>query len=149
MSACANLLDVNCWLALAYDGHSCHRAMKSIESELRQEGLVFCRLTQMGLLRLLTTSSAMGGTAMTMQEAWHCYDALLVEANVSYHDEPGGLEVPFRRFAALGTASPKVWSDAYLAAFAFTARLRLVTFDSALSRHPNVLVQVVDPGAGK
>ena len=94
MSASANLLDVNCWLALTYEGHSCHRAMKRIESGLRQDGLVFCRLTQMGLLRLFTTASAMGGTAMTMQEAWQSYDALLAEPNVSYRDEPGGIERP-------------------------------------------------------
>ena len=35
----------------------------------------------------------------------------------------------WHRLAARDTASPKVWMDAYLAAFAMNARLRLVTLD--------------------
>ena len=38
-----------------------------------------------------------------------------------------GLVIP--PLAGLGTASPKVWMDAYLAAFAIAGRLRLVTLD--------------------
>lgn len=36
----------------------------------------------------------------------------------------------WRTFADLGTASPKVWMDGYLAAFAVAGGLRMVTLDA-------------------
>ena len=40
-----------------------------------------------------------------------------------------GAETLWRRFAALDSASPKAWMDAYLAACAITSGLRLVSLD--------------------
>jgi predicted nucleic acid-binding protein len=44
-------------------------------------------------------------------------------------DEPPGTVALWHRLAARDTASPKVWMDAYLAAFAITGRLDFVTLD--------------------
>ena len=46
--------------------------------------------------------------------------------------QPEAIEPEFRRFSALRSWSPKVWADAYLAAFAAVAGLRLVTLDRGL-----------------
>ena len=43
------------------------------------------------------------------------------------------LESPLRVMTKAAIASPKTWMDAYLAAFAETAGLTLVTFDRALA----------------
>ena len=48
--------------------------------------------------------------------------------------EPPALEAQWKRCGALPTASPKVWMDAYLAAFAISGGIELVTFDRDFSR---------------
>jgi hypothetical protein len=48
-------------------------------------------------------------------------------------EEPRGIDPVFRRYTDRNEASTKVWADAYLAAFAKTANLTLVTFDRALA----------------
>jgi predicted nucleic acid-binding protein len=45
--------------------------------------------------------------------------------------EPAGLEVRWRSYAGLNQASPKLWMDAYLAAFAQAGRYQFVTTDKA------------------
>lgn len=50
---------------------------------------------------------------------------------MSFVDEPQGLEQAFRVRTRQRQASPKAWADAYLAAFAETAQITLVTFDRA------------------
>jgi len=48
--------DVNVWLAAVWSRHSQHGVAKNwIDAE--QDGLAFCRVTQMALLRLLTIPS--------------------------------------------------------------------------------------------
>jgi predicted nucleic acid-binding protein len=45
--------------------------------------------------------------------------------------EPPELEVLWQDFACRHTASPKLWMDAYLAAFAVAGGMALVTTDAA------------------
>jgi predicted nucleic acid-binding protein len=71
---------------------------------------------------------------MTNRDAWAALDALLALPQVVERDEPPGTAATWRQLAALDTASPKVWMDAYLAAFAICGGLRLVTLDSDFSR---------------
>ena len=46
-----------------------------------------------------------------------------------WRDEPPGVFVLWRTLATRDAASPKVWMDAYLAAFAIGGGLRMVTLD--------------------
>ena len=46
-------------------------------------------------------------------------------------EEPAGLERQWKKLAVRNTASPKLWMDAYLAAFAIAGRYSMVTTDSA------------------
>jgi len=57
------------------------------------------------------------------------YDALLGDPRIAYAEEPPGVEPCWRDYTCGQTFSPKVWNDAYLAAFARAAELKLVTFD--------------------
>ena len=50
--------------------------------------------------------------------------------------EAEGLERRWREYASSRTYSPKVWTDAYLAAFASSAGLTMVTFDRAIASFP-------------
>jgi uncharacterized protein len=51
--------DVNVWLALTHSRHAQHTNTARWFGSLTDEKLVFCRLTQIGLLRLLTNHTVM------------------------------------------------------------------------------------------
>jgi toxin-antitoxin system PIN domain toxin len=126
--------DINVWLALASDAHVHHVVARSwFESLEDEEELVFCRFTQLGLLRLLTLAGIMGKSVRTQRQAWEIYDAFVLEGNARLIPEPEKLEQSFRRFADHDAASPQDWGDSYLAAFAEQGGMRLVTFDKALA----------------
>jgi len=126
--------DINVWVALTYDRHAHHvAALRWFEMLAPMARLFFCRLTQLGLLRLLSAAVVMGpDQAKGQQEAWKAYDRWLQDDRIEFLDEPGGLEAQFRALTRSPHASPKDWADSYLLAFASAADLRLVTFDQAL-----------------
>ena len=128
-------LDVNVWVALNYERHTHHAtAQRWYEAQPANTRLVFCRQTQLGLFRILTMSAVMEEEVLTQQACWQVFDRWVSTGQVVWADEPADLETPLRTRTASETASPKSWMDAYLAAFAETAHLTLVTFDTALAR---------------
>ena len=127
-------LDINVWLALSTEDHQHFKPAWRWYMETPPDTVfVFCRLTQLGFLRLLTTRSVMGKGTLTQAEAWHAYDQWFEAAGAVFADEPAALESEFRVKTGRENASPKEWADAYLAAFAEAAKLTLVTFDRALA----------------
>ena len=66
---------------------------------------------------------------LTNSDALLTLDNLQALPQVTWRDEPPGVLGLWRTLAGLDSASPKVWMDAYLAAFAIAAGLRLVTLD--------------------
>lgn len=76
------LPDVNVWLALAVQEHVHRRTAVAWWEADASDQIGFCRLTQLGLLRLLTTSSAMRGRPRTNAEAWIVYDAFYQDSRV-------------------------------------------------------------------
>ena len=125
--------DVNVWIALTYDRHVHHssaaRWFASLNGDTR---LCFCRITQLSLLRLLTTKAVMGPEVMGQTQAWSVYDRWLDDPRVVFLDEPAGLEQTFRSQSQRRDPAPKDWADSYLVAFASVGGLKLVTFDQAL-----------------
>jgi len=122
------------WFALAVADHPQHASALAWWNE--ESSLAgFCRLTQIGLLRLLTTAAAMGGQPLTNEEAWGVHDAFLADSRVRLFPELPALEDLFRSYSRSPRTSPKVWVDAYLAAHAMANQAVLVTFDQAFSRY--------------
>lgn len=72
-----------------------------------------------------------GVQPLTNKEAWAVYDAYMADSRISYCDEPEELQFTWRQFASQGTSSPKMWMDAYLAAYAVAGGYRMVTTDTA------------------
>jgi toxin-antitoxin system PIN domain toxin len=125
--------DVNVWLALLLENHV-HRAAARRWLESTEPGLIgFLRVTQMSVLRLLTTPAAMNGKPLRMPEAWAAYDRLFNDDRVTFFNEPRGIDDAFRKYARKNHASPKLWADAWLLAFAECADGVVVTFDRALA----------------
>lgn len=122
--------DVNVWLALTHERHIHHR----IAAEWFQgseEPLFFCCFTQLGLLRLLTNEQVMGVDVLGQRAAWRAYHRWFEDERIGFLREPEGgeFEKLFENLSNRGRRSPKLWADAYLAAFSETAGLTLVTFD--------------------
>ncbi|HEX4412694.1 MAG TPA: TA system VapC family ribonuclease toxin [Lacipirellulaceae bacterium] len=132
------LPEVNVWLALTFDSHVHHPGAKHWFNALSTDVCLFCRLTQIGFLRLTTNSSVFGKDALTLDVAWQKYNLLLCDARVSYVDEPTGLKTFWRAHAQGRSFSPKVWTDAYLAAFAQAANLEVVSFDRGMAQYQNI-----------
>jgi predicted nucleic acid-binding protein len=98
-------------------------------------------VTQMGLLRLLTNKSVMGADVLSSREAWRTYRTILSDERIQYAPEPFSLEPEWRRMTAQDRPMPKIWTDAYLAAFARTGGMQLVTLDrAARSMAPEALL---------
>jgi uncharacterized protein len=123
---------MNVWLALASVEHI-HSELARNWWENEDGTIAFCRLTQLGFLRLMTTAAAMDGKPLTIAEAWRVYDRLYDDDRVSFVAEPVDVERTFREKAVGRTASPKVWADAWLLATAREAGGILVTLDKALA----------------
>lgn len=94
---------------------------------------MFCRVTQQAFLRLVTTSAlqqAYNSPLISNAAALAKYRSLLTHPQIGWLDEPAGCELLWHRLAGLDSASPKVWMDAYLAAFAIGHEVELVSFDA-------------------
>lgn len=126
--------DVNVWFALAVADHPHHGPAVAWWNE-ESSFAGFSRLTQLGLLRLLTTDVAMGGLPLTNAEAWGVYDGFLADSRVRIFPELPALDDLFRAHSSLRQASPKLWVDAYLAAHAAANEATLVTFDQAFGKY--------------
>lgn len=125
--------DINVWLAILLNKHA-HRGLAKAWWDVEEsQTIAFVRLTQVGVLRLLTTAAVMNGQPLGMSEAWKAYDQLFSDERVAFLDEPRGFEQRFRTHTTQKKSSPKLWADAWLLAFAELAGARLVTFDKALA----------------
>ena len=123
---------MNVWLALATPEHV-YASLARRWWQQEDGTIAFCRLTQLGFLRLMTTAAAMDGKPLSIVEAWRVYDRFFEDDRVTiFPQEPPEVEKSFREKAAGRTVSPKVWADAWLLAFAQAAEGVLVTFDKAL-----------------
>jgi toxin-antitoxin system PIN domain toxin len=130
------LCDSNVWLALALSKHVHHTAAREwLETVEALASVYFCRATQQSFLRLLTHASvlgAYGNPPLTNREAWSAYEAFLADDRIAFQAvEPAGVEPQWKKLAVRGTTSPKLWMDAYLAAFALAGRYSMVTTDVA------------------
>lgn len=124
--------DVNVWLALAAPEHI-HAAIARRWWEQESGAIAFSRLTQLGLLRLMTTAAAMDGKPLTIADAWRVYDHFYDDDRILFLAEPPEVDKRFREKAVGRIASPKVWADAWLLALAQASEGVLVTFDKALA----------------
>jgi uncharacterized protein len=87
-----------------------------------QEALV-CRSTQQSLLRLLTTRAVLAPYRIPPSD--EC---------IAWVAEPTRLVASWKTFAGGPKASPKLWMDAYLAAFAKAGGYQLVTTHKAFKQ---------------
>ena len=129
------LIDINVWLALTWDGHPHHDVAGVWFESIDEATLLFCRVTMLGLLRLLTNEQVMGQSVVTVLEALGLYDRWNKDPRVELAGEPLGMEGVFRRaLAPVGNRrATKAIMDCYLVSFAQTTGSKLVTLDKGLA----------------
>lgn len=132
------LFDTNVWLAAVFPTHPFHAAAQlALQRSAPLQPAVWCRATQQSFLRLASTPvlhRAYGADGMTNRDALVVLGALQALPQVVLRDEAPGVFALWSHLAAADTASPKVWMDAYLAAFAITGGLTLVSLDRDLKK---------------
>jgi toxin-antitoxin system PIN domain toxin len=140
----AALLDVNVLLALATDRHP-HCAAAAAWMETLDAGqAVVCRVAQSGLMRLLNNPAVMQDEVLDTTRCWAVWRGFLQDERVQFAlTEPPGLDEAFERFTRDHPFSPKLWTDAYLAAYAVTAQLQLATFDAGFRDFPGVEIETL------
>jgi uncharacterized protein len=143
------LPDTNVWFAQAVREHPHHEAAEAWYGSCAKATVAYCRATQHAYIRLLTTQGVMQGydlPAMTNAAAWQMHESKLADVRVVWADEPAGVEAKWKEYALRSTASPKLWMDAYLAAFAMEGKHQLVTFDRAFRQFKGLDVLVLGAG---
>ena len=145
------LADTNFWLAISFSKHVFHHAAQDwYRAQSTDHSVFFCRFTQHSFLRLLTTEATTRQydfPALTNAAAWQVYDGFVADRRIGWAPEPAAerLDKIWKVLATRGTASPKLWMDAYLAAFAIAGGYRLVTADRGFMQFGGLDVTVLEP----
>jgi toxin-antitoxin system PIN domain toxin len=140
------LCDVNVLLALVTDRHAFHGLAARWADSVPGDGAVLCRVAQMGLLRLLNNPAVMGEDVLDTAGCWSLWRRLLEDERFRFAlEEPRHVDAAFERFTAGQAFAPRLWTDAYLAAYAHAARLTLVTFDKGFERFSGLACQLLGP----
>jgi toxin-antitoxin system PIN domain toxin len=136
------LPDINVWVALASARHVHNSVAASWFDDIGDRQAAFCRITQMGLLRLLTNSLVMGADTVIPSEAWRVYKTLASDPRVHFSPEPPGLDQAWQALTRNATVGQSRWTDTYLQAFAQLRELSVVTFDHGFQRlgNPEALI---------
>jgi len=80
--------DVNVWVALNHGQHQHHAAALRWYAAIPDSAsLVFCRQTQLGLFRILTTIAVMGAEIVTQRGCWEIFDQWASTGQVAWADE--------------------------------------------------------------
>ena len=142
-----SLLDTSLWVALAFSKHPTHASAQQVFGEADSaQPIAFCRATQQSFLRLITTPrlhNLYDSPPFSNQQAWALCQQLLALPQVTYLEEPPGLATHWQKYASLPSPSPKVWMDAYLAAFTRAHGITLVTLDKDFKNFPSLRLRLL------
>lgn len=144
-----SICDSNVILALTLSHHVHHRpALEWLDAVSRRQSVLLCRVVQMSVLRLLSTAAVLapyGNQPLTNAQAWAVWEAIESDDRfISRDDEPTGLAQQWHAFADRPTASPKLWMDAYLAAYATAAGCQMVTTDSGFDQFDGLDLKLIE-----
>lgn len=141
----SDLLDANVWVALVTPDHVHHERALRYWQEESAESVAFCRITALAFLRLVTNAHVMQHAVLTSAEAWALWQEWLRLPEVNFLSEPVGLDEQLGQFSRVMSIRPKLWTDAYLAAFAIAGNHRIVTFDRDFHKLPGLNLLLLQP----
>ncbi len=86
--------------------------------------ICFCRITQMGLLRLLSNSRVMEEDVLEPTDALRVYAGFLSDSRVRFVPEPSGVDKIWTALMNGPGVGASSWTDSYLAAVAIKMKFR-------------------------
>jgi toxin-antitoxin system PIN domain toxin len=137
------LPDVNVWIASVVPGHVQHNSAMAWFAEAENDTVAFCRVTQMGFLRLLTNPRVMDESVLTAGAAWNLLEKIRRDARILFAPEPAGMERAWREGTTQHWNGPNFWTDSFLAAFARVTGHTLVTFDRGFSKYKAISARIL------
>ena len=138
----ASLIDIKVLVALMHGKHRhSGRALQWLDEQTESVGI--CRVVQMGVLRLLTRTAVMDKDVLSPPEFWKGWDEVMADERFAFVEEPSGVEAEWRKITAAFPKEQCAETDTYLAAFAQSAGLWLVTFDQGFRRFPEFEVEIL------
>jgi toxin-antitoxin system PIN domain toxin len=130
----ADLPDLNVWLALAWSSHPHHAAALAYWERQAAPRVLFCGVTALGLIRLITQAKVMGEARLSASEASALQRRLADQPGVSLmREEEAAWSLLHVLLTGHSLASRDI-TDAWLAALALSQGLRLVSFDAGFGR---------------
>ena len=138
------LVDANVWLPILMERHEHHQAASEWWENGEASAACWVRPVQQTVLRLLTNPRVMGNDLLAPDEAWRIWEELTLDRRTAFLPlEPYGLESAWRENIRHRAPTPKLWMNAYLAAWAETAGLTVATFDSGFRNYPRIHLQLL------
>jgi toxin-antitoxin system PIN domain toxin len=126
--------DINVLLAIRAAGHVHHTSAWKWFEERDAGSVAIGRVTQMGLLRLLTNPKVLPSEVRSVPQAWDAVNEMRSDKRVFFQSEPAELETIWAALMKDPSVGPSSWTDAYLAAFAQGHGYEIVTFDRGFRR---------------
>ena len=128
-----DLPDINVWLALVDKRHVHHAAAAHYWFDTSVRSRAFCRITANGFLRLSSNANVLPNP-LSPHEAWITYRQFLLLPIICWLPEPPTLDDSYCALTCTPGFIHRLWTDAYLAAFAISSQCRLVSFDGDFNR---------------
>lgn len=138
MASATDLPDLNLWLALIDADHEHHASARRYWEQQAAADIAFCRVTMLGLLRLLTNASVMQGAPFTAPEAWDAYLAFAALPEVGFIEDSLEAEKRFELWSRRPDFPAHGWTDAWIAALAASVDARVVSFDTDFNAYPGL-----------
>ena len=133
-----DLPDLNVWLALSFNGHAHHARATAYWNRERRNLIAFCSVTLIGLPRLLTTSAVTLGKPFAPDIAARKCQEFLDLPDVEFLPDTASLFRRIEMWAKEPFFTPKLWTDAWIAALALEHGCRVVSFDADFARFPGL-----------
>ena len=138
------LVDVNVWIALLVRHHVHHELAKEWFDGLAAGEAGLCRLVQLSLVRLLGNPSIMDGHEVPATEAWGASERLLEDERVDFVCDTDDVAPLMPTLLKYNIPTPKLVTDAYLAALAIARSRGLVTLDRGFLEFDGLDVEVLN-----
>ncbi len=139
------IADVNVLLPLLCGGHVAERSAYRWFEEREVGSIGWCLPIRLAILRHLSNSHIMGSATLEPERALDAWGRLAGDQRF-FEDEgvPGGVEGLLRQNVAGRRPSPKLWTDAWLAALAEASGMEMVTFDRGFDRFALTALDVLE-----
>ena len=100
--------------------------------------VAFNAVTMLGLVRICSNAPIFAGERIQPEAAWGILQNWMQMAEVSYLPEPSECRETLDELVTAGLVIRRTWTDSYLAAFAMSGDLRLISFDDDFARFPDL-----------